>query len=107
MTELPDDRLTLTEARRAANTTFAAVLSLIAAGTIEAEWDGRRWRVHPDSLPDPEPQTRVPRPIILRQGQDGWLPGSTDPGDRAPARQRPPEGPIEEAPWRIIKPPDA
>ncbi len=107
MTEIPDDRLTLTEAAERLGITEPDLRRLLkdVAG-IEAVRTPSRWQVNPDSLPDgPMPTTRH-RPIILRNSNDGWLESSTNPGDRAPARERPPE-PIEEAPWRIIKPADA
>ena len=107
MTELPDDRLTLTEAATRLGMTKDDFRRLLeeAAG-IEAVRTPSRWQVNPDPLPDgPMPTTRH-RPIILRNSNDGWLPGSTNPGDRAPRRERPPDE-VPQAPWRIVRPPNA
>jgi len=101
---MTDDRLTLREAASVTGLTREDVVELIANGHVEAERGGNRWRINPDSLPDPPmPQTHH-RPIILRGSKDGWLPGSVSCGDRAPRQHLPPDPPPPLAPWRIIQP---
>ena len=104
--ELEDDRVSMTEAAEMLGLSTAEFRHLVdSVAGIEAVRSASRWRINPDSLPDrPMPATRH-RPIVLRNSRDGWLENSTNPGDRAPRRQRPPEE-IPQAPWRIVRPAD-
>jgi hypothetical protein len=102
------DRLLLTPTQAAERISIARpqIVARLRAGQILGRRDGRRWFIHVDDLPDPPPPNTGPRPIIVRGDRDGWLPGSVTCGDRAPRRDLPPDPPLEEAPWRIIRPAD-
>lgn len=105
--DLDDDSVCLAEASRISGLPREVLVDLIDQGQIEASSGVRFWRINPDSLPDPLPPATHHRPIVLQNSRDGWLENSVDPGDRAPRRERPPEEPPPEAPWRIVRPADA
>ena len=102
------DRLLLTTAEvgERLGVSHYLIPARIRDGQLLGHRDGNRWLVHVDDLPDPPPPNTGPRPIIVRGDRDGWLPGSVTCGDRAPRRDLPPDPPLEEAPWRIIRPAD-
>ena len=102
------DRLLVTATQAAERLSVARpqIVARLRSGQILGRRDGRRWFIHVDDLPTPAPRTEGPKPIVLHGSKDGWLAGSTSCGDRAPRRDLPPDPPIEEAPWRIIRPAD-